>query len=123
MESFVFLAMVYMHIIDDYFLQGILAQLKTKAWWEKNEPDPKYKNDYLTALTMHSLSWAFSIMLPLAIYYGFDISTSPFALFFFANAAIHYTVDDLKANKRIISLRTDQMIHMLQICITFHCLI
>ena len=117
MRTFISLAMVYMHIIDDYVLQGILASMKCKSWWEKNYPDPLYKNDYCTALVMHSLSWAFSVMLPIAVYYKFELS-STFVIMFFVNAAIHNIVDDLKANKKKINLYQDQMIHFIQLFIT-----
>lgn len=118
MKNFIVLAMVYMHIIDDYVLQGILAQMKCKSWWEQNYPDPMYANDYRTALCMHSLSWAFSIMLPIAVYYKFELS-SMFIVMLFVNATIHNIVDDLKANKKKINLYQDQMIHLIQIWITF----
>lgn len=110
--------MVYMHIIDDYVLQGVLSQLKCKSWWEKNYPDSMYKYDYRTALCMHSLSWAFSIMLPVAAYYKFEIG-GMFTVVLFANAIIHWIVDDLKANKKKINLFQDQMIHLIQIWITY----
>lgn len=122
MENFIAFAMVYMHIIDDFVLQGILAQMKCKSWWEKNYPDPMYANDYRTALCMHSLSWAFSIMLPLTLYYNFELS-GMFILLFFANAITHYIVDDLKANQKKINLYQDQIIHLIQIWITFSILL
>lgn len=114
MKNFIFLAMLYMHIIDDYVLQGVLAQMKCKSWWEKNYPDELYKNDYRTALRMHSFSWAFSVMLPIAIYYKFNIGI-PFAIMLFANAIIHEFIDDLKANKKTMNLCVDQMVHVMQI--------
>lgn len=122
MRSFIALAMAYMHIIDDYVLQGILAQMKCKSWWEKNYPDPMYENDYRTALYMHSLSWAFSVMLPIALYYNFEVN-GMFVLMFFVNAIIHWIVDDLKANKKRINLYQDQMIHMLQLAATYYILL
>ena len=117
MKGFIFLAMLYMHIIDDYVLQGILAQMKCKSWWKKNYPDELYKNDYLIALHMHSFSWAFSIMLPVAIYYKFNIDIS-FVIMLFVNTIIHEFIDDLKANKKTINLCVDQMVHVMQIIIT-----
>ena len=59
--------MIFLHVVDDYYLQGILAQLKQKSWWEKNAPDPLYKNDYKVALVTHAFSWTFMIMLPITI--------------------------------------------------------
>lgn len=60
----IILCMVFCHIVDDYYLQGILAKLKQKSYWELNAPDKKYENDYRMALLMHSISWSFMIMLP-----------------------------------------------------------
>ena len=115
--GFIILCMVFCHIVDDYYLQGILAKLKQKSHWELIAPDKIYKNDYRMALLMHSISWTFMIMLPLAIKFDFAPPDLFFALFG-ANTAIHSFVDDLKANKRQINLIQDQSIHLLQIIIT-----
>lgn len=58
--------MLFCHIVDDYYLQGILASMKQKKWWQENAPDKLYEYDYLIALLMHGFSWAFMIMLPIA---------------------------------------------------------
>lgn len=51
MKAFIFLSMLFCHIIDDYKLQPpLLNALKQKEWWEKNAPDELYKHDYLMAL-------------------------------------------------------------------------
>ena len=105
-------------IVDDYYLQGLLASLKQKSWWEKNAPDKLYKNDYIMALIMHSLSWAFMIMLPLAVYNSFNVDWS-FTVIFIINALIHGIVDNLKANVKKINLIQDQTIHIIQIILTF----
>lgn len=68
MKLFILLCMLFLHIVDDYYLQGWLASAKQKSWWEKNSPDKLYKHDYLIALFMHSFSWTFMIMLPLTMY-------------------------------------------------------
>jgi hypothetical protein len=107
-----------MHILDDFRLQGILASMKQKSWWkEQKEYKDMYQCDYLMALAMHSFSWAFMIMLPVAIKQGFDI-TPVFSIVFSVNMVIHFIVDDLKANKRKINLVTDQLVHLIQILIT-----
>lgn len=41
------LSMIFCHIVDDYYLQGCLAKMKQKKWWEENCPDEKYKNDFM----------------------------------------------------------------------------
>jgi hypothetical protein len=116
--------MVFCHIVDDYYLQAIgpLASMKQKKWWEENYPQKLYRFDYLVALTMHSLSWAFMIMFPIAVYYKFEVSTT-FAVVFTANVIIHSLVDNLKANMLVINLTTDQFIHVLQIIVSFLILI
>ena len=113
----IFLTMIFLHIVDDYVLQGILAQMKQKKFWEDNAPDEKYKYDYIWALIMHSFSWTFMIMLPLALSGG---SITPLFYFFFVtNMLVHGFTDDLKANRFKINLWQDQLIHMAQILITF----
>ena len=114
---FIVLLMIFCHIVDDYYLQGWLASAKQKKYWEENAPDKLYRYDYIWALIMHSFSWAFMIMLPIAFVKGFDLSVS-FLIAFIANLVIHAVTDDLKANKRKINLWTDQIIHFCQITIT-----
>lgn len=113
------LFMVFFHIIDDFYLQGILASMKQKAWWKKQESYCKlYENDYITALATHAWSWTFMIMLPIAFNLGFTFT--PFYLWAFqANFVIHAITDHLKANKKKINLCIDQSIHLMQILITF----
>ena len=119
MKIFIFLAMVFCHIIDDYKLQPpLLNTLKQKDWWKENAPDELYRYDYLMALAMHAISWGFMIHLPIAIYNRFDVG-SDFIVSFVINACVHAFVDDLKANKHKINLITDQLIHIWQIIITF----
>ena len=110
--------MVFCHIVDDYYLQGKLALFKQKSWWEENAPDEMYKHDYIVALMMHSFSWAFMVMLPIAVSQEFQIG-AVFVTIFIINTAVHAIVDHLKANKRKINLITDQSIHICQIIVTF----
>lgn len=112
--------MVFGHIVDDYYLQGILASMKQKSWWKENAPDKMYEKDYLVALFMHSFSWAFMVMFMPVVLLHINVTVSPLLfVFFIANIAVHMIVDDLKANKRKINLVTDQSIHMVQILITW----
>lgn len=116
-KYFVLIIMFFAHIVDDYYLQGVLAQMKQKKWWEytyKNLDD-KYKKDYIMALATHAFSWAFVISIPLVIYnYNRAI-----IVFIIINTIIHSIIDDLKANKLKINLITDQSLHFIQIITTW----
>lgn len=113
-RSFVFLAMIFCHIVDDYYLQGWLASAKQKEWWKENAPQRMYRFDYLMALAMHGLGWSFMMMLPVAVYYGFNVSTA-FVWMFACNAILHCLVDNAKANMKVLNLIEDQTAHMFQI--------
>lgn len=117
---FVLLFMIFLHIVDDYYLQAIgpLASMKQRRWWSENYPNELYKYDYLVALMMHSLSWAFMVMLPISIYLSWDVN-GEFVTFFVWNAVVHAFVDNAKANWLVINLVTDQFAHMIQIAMTF----
>lgn len=117
----ILLAMIFCHIVDDYYLQGWLASAKQKSWWEKNAPEKLYRNDYIMALFMHSFSWSFMIMIPIIAYLLIgDIGLREWLVIpYFVNMAIHCIVDDLKANKRKINLIQDQCIHLVQILATW----
>ena len=118
MKIFIFLSMIFCHIIDDYKLQPpLLNTLKQRSWWQENAPDPLYKHDYLMALFMHATSWSFMTHLPVALYQHFNVGTQ-FLISFAINLLIHAFVDDLKANRHKINLVTDQLFHLLQITIT-----
>lgn len=118
----ILLCMIFMHIVDDYYLQGILASMKQKSWWEKNAPDPLYKNDYKMALVEHAFSWSFMMMLPVVVY-TVIIAAMPsvwlILIIFVTNVILHAIVDNAKANKRIINLVDDQTCHFIQIFITW----
>ena len=111
------LVMIFCHIVDDYYLQGWLASAKQKKYWRENTPEEIYKYDYIWALIMHSFSWSFMIMLPIAFTKGFDLTVSFLVLFAF-NLIVHAVTDDLKANKKKINLWGDQLIHIWQIAFT-----
>lgn len=117
----ILLAMIFCHIVDDYYLQGWLASAKQKSWWEKNAPEKLYQNDYIMALFMHSFSWSFMIMIPIIVYLFIGgIGLQEWLVFpYFVNIAIHCIIDDLKANKRKINLIQDQCIHLVQIFVTW----
>ena len=113
--AFIILLMIFCHIVDDYYLQvGCLSSLKQKSWWEENVSAKLYKHDYLWALLMHSFSWAFMIMLPIAFTMNFQID-SAFCIVFMFNIIIHALVDNEKANRFTINLWVDQLIHLWQI--------
>ena len=119
MNIFILICMLFMHIVDDYYLQGILASMKQKAWWKKQESyKDLYKYDYIVALIMHSFSWAFMVMMPIAFVMSFTITVG-FIVALLINTIVHCIVDNLKANKMKINLVTDQSIHVGQIIVTF----
>lgn len=115
---FVILWMIFFHIIDDYCLQvGWLSAGKQKSYWKENAPDEIYKYDYIWALIMHSFSWTFMIMLPIAYILQFNVGLA-FVVIFIANVAVHAITDNEKANRKTINLWADQLMHILQIALT-----
>jgi len=117
MDYLIFVFMLFAHIVDDYYLQGILASMKQKSWWEKNAPDELYKNDWTMALVEHALSWSISISIPMIIYaFYLKLNMDKFSLFLLAeivvNTYIHSIVDNFKANLHKINLIQDQLIHI-----------
>lgn len=118
------LAMIFLHIVDDYYLQGWLASAKQKSWWQQNAPDELYKYDYIMALFMHSFSWAFMIMIVPSVYALITMAnvnsvSLAIALVFLTNLSIHMAVDNAKANLKKINLVQDQLLHLVQIVATW----
>lgn len=115
-------AMIWFHILDDFVMQGCLAQMKQKKWWARNAPQTLYEHDYIAALIAHSLSWSFSITIPLLaaeLLAPGTISIPLLTLLYVLNALIHGFVDDLKCNKFQINLWQDQLAHLVQIIVTW----
>ena len=126
MKLLILLSMIFCHIVDDYYLQGWLASAKQKEWWEKNAPQKLYKYDYIVALFMHSFSWSFMISVPLFLYSILVAGAKNEDIYYISflmvlNLICHMLVDNMKCNKKIINLITDQSIHILQIICTFGC--
>ena len=123
MKAIILIVMLFCHIVDDYYLQGCLANMKQKSWWESKTSNKLYGYDYIMALGEHAFSWSFSIMLPILIYmiYTNELHIVPYVIVLIVNCIVHAFVDNLKANKLCINLITDQCIHFLQIILT--CLI
>lgn len=119
-KTFIILWMIFNHVVADYNLQGWLASAKQKSYWHDNVPYKTYKfykYDYIPALFMHSISWTFMIMLPLAYMEDFNISKW-FVAYFVMNTIGHMIIDHLKANLKLINLWQDQLVHMMQIIFT-----
>jgi hypothetical protein len=118
----ILLLMIFCHLIDDFVLQDKFTFLKQRSWWKKACADDglnyeKYKNDYIMALFEHSLEWSIAIMLPIIFFCSINgwILLAAVAV----NTIIHIIVDNAKANQLRLNLVQDQLIHFLQVIITF----
>lgn len=114
----ILLLMIFCHIVDDYYLQGILVKMNQISWWETNAPDKRYRHDYVVVLFTHAFSWTFLVMLPILIAFSFNPPLWYFFMFI-ANVAVHGLVDDLKCNSFKLNLIQDQLIHIIQILLTW----
>ena len=125
MKIIMLMSMMFLHIVDDFYLQGILAKMKQKSWWKENTSDELYKNDYIIALVEHAFSWTFMMMFPITLCMIFrnELLCTPswrlwFVLFVF-NVVFHSLIDELKANLFVINLLQDQLFHIVQIFLTW----
>lgn len=117
--TILFIEMLFAHIVDDYYLQGKLCDLKQKKWWKDNvENFWFYENDYKFALFVHGFSWSFVVMIPIYIFMNGNI-TVPILIAFLANAVIHAIIDNEKANNFRFNLIQDQVFHIVQIFMVF----
>lgn len=118
MSEFTLFCMIAMHIIADYCLQGILANMKQESWWKKNVPDKLYEHDWIMALLIHSFFWSFCIMLPIYVAYGYTWN-GKMTMFLVVNTLTHMYIDNEKANNHSTNLIIDQIFHMIQIIWTW----
>ena len=121
LKLLILFSMLFCHIVDDYYLQGILANLKQRQWWIENAPQKMYEKDYLVALFMHGFSWSFMVHLPLTVY-SVITGKEPYLIIGISclcHAIIHCVIDNLKANHKLYNLMQDQLLHIIQIVIIF----
>lgn len=110
------------HVIDDFVLQPIcLSKLKQKDWWieeckKKSLKFSDYNADYLMAMWIHAMSWSIMVLLPWMLFH--EINDNYLFWIFLVNAVVHFIIDDMKANKHLLNLKTDQLLHFSQISIT-----
>ena len=115
--------MFLLHFFADFNLQigAGLDNFKQKKWWSdqipKNMDERKrlltwrmYKNDYMAGLACHAMYWSLVVCLPLLM-----IGGPAYAISSVIQGAIHYFVDDMKANKKTLNLIEDQIVHAIQI--------
>lgn len=119
------MTMIFFHIIADFNIQGILAQMKQKSFYEQYRYKVNlYRYDHIVALLMHSFSWTFMIHIPGIMYLilmgkwsMFENEWTVYLIFFIVHMIIHALTDHTKANWYLINLVMDQTIHILQIII------
>ena len=119
MQFLILLCMIFAHIIDDFYLQGILAKMKQRQWWEENAPNALYKHDYIIALIIHAISWSCMIMAPAILFNLPTIKLVMIIILFIFNVITHTNVDNQKANLHKINLIQDQLFHFGQIIWTW----
>jgi hypothetical protein len=114
------MATVLMHLLADYSLQGILASMKQKVWWEKNAPDPMYKNDWIAGLVCHSAMWGLLCAVPSVVACwllgSWTMGILTLALMIISIVG-HCFIDTAKANAHKINLIQDQELHLVQLMI------
>ena len=130
MEILCLIAMCFMHVLEDFHLQGLLGQLKQKQVWvdycrRESFSFTKYKNDYKVCLFWHAFEWTCFMMAPIYIlscfYFCMDTLGIwvPIFIMFCVNIYIHYLVDNAKCNELKINLVVDQLVHAGQIVATW----
>ena len=108
-------AMIFCHVIEDFHIQGILADLKQKHWWKMQTGESRYYNDYIPSIIAHGFEWSVFIHIPLIYTYGF---IPPIFISVVVNTFIHAYIDDLKCNRHRLNLIQDQSLHIIEIIIT-----
>lgn len=106
------LMMVLLHVIEDFHMQGIMASMKQKTFWQ--EYPKMYSHDWIPVVLLHGMEWATVVALPCILASWFDVSAW-FVLTVVAMGLVHAYVDHLKANSLRINLIMDQAVHIVQI--------
>lgn len=102
----------FLHVIEDFHIQGILAQMKQASYWK--EYGENYKGDWIPALLWHGFEWSVFISLPYILTNLDTLSWFALMLIVF-NGLLHSFIDHLKCNEYRINLMKDQCLHIAQI--------
>ena len=130
---------ILLHLIADFNLQGILADMKQKGWWKKQvkkvfgkgpldtvyppgtdirdhiELPTWYDNDWIAGLICHVFMWSILTFLPLMLV----VPPKFFSYIVIINAIVHAVVDHLKCNRLgTLNLCQDQLWHIVQVVYT-----
>ena len=111
-----------LHLIADFWMQGCLANMKQKDWWEEQfhklelpkEKRELYEKDYQISLVCHALMWSLITFSPLI----FFVDSFYFGILIIFNTWLHAMIDNAKANDKVINLFDDQLLHIIQIIFT-----
>ena len=116
--EFVFVWTLFMHVLDDYGLQGVWHSMKQRTF-PGTEAEMEESNIFsaIPALLCHALSWSFMTMLPIAYYYNFQVNTY-FVLFFFSNTWWHAIIQHSKPQIKGVNFALEQSFHIIQIIVT-----
>lgn len=120
------LVIIFLHVLADFNLQGIMADMKQKEFWKKYPS--KYQFDYVMPLIGHAFQWSFFVHLPIllvAIWIQRDLLEMYAALSIVFHTIVHAGIDTLKANDHKTTLIQDQFYHILQLIVIWaiYCLI
>jgi len=118
-----YITILFFHIIADYNLQGVLAQMKSVRFWKDlKERESKRKDgfkisikDWIMPMIEHSFMWSFIVHLPIMMFYKINPITIVSSIII--HTCFHMLIDSCKANTNDINLIADQLFHMLQIII------
>jgi len=119
---FVLFIMIFAHIIDDFKLQGIMADMKCRLWWYNTintlEHGEIYKYDYIVPLILHGFQW--SMMVHSVFLLSVSMRDNPILyISIIINGLVHSFIDNLKANEFKINLIQDQLLHLIQIIVIY----
>jgi len=112
------------HIVEDFHLQGKMADMKQKSWWAEQwakhngtapKLPPKYRYDYVIVLILHGMEWSICVSLPALALGDISLPLAATLAVVVIMGLIHALIDDLKANRLVINLWTDQLLHMIQL--------
>ena len=121
------IAMIWCHLDNDFRKQGILANMKQKSWWEQQDGyNDTYEYDYIAALWTHAIWWGIEIHIPVIAYIWYRGQLTPTRILLLVFVMIvqittHKSIDDAKANLKLINLVIDQSLHVFQIVVSFVC--
>lgn len=122
MKALILFTMIFLHIVGEFYLQGMLAKMKKKRWWYRHEPEDGGRYNHIAALIIHGYSWSFIVHLPftgLIVLCDMFDCMAVLSLSLLSHAVLHALLANDRINHDFLDFADEQACHVAQVFIVW----